>query len=63
MVELVLFACLLKDPQHCEAFHVPFAAEMQMAQCMWQSSFQIAEWSGQHPAWVVRKVTCEPPET
>jgi len=61
MVELVVIACLLKDLQHCETFHVPFAAEMQVPQCVWQSQIQVAQWSGEHPAWVVKKVTCEPP--
>ena len=35
--------------------------EMQVPQCVWQSQIQVAQWSGEHPAWVVKKVTCEPP--
>lgn len=63
VVELVVIACLLKDPHHCEAFHLPFAAEMQVPQCVWQSQIQVAQWAGEHPIWVVKKVTCEPPAT
>mgnify|MGYP000175590859 CR=1 FL=1 len=43
MVELVLIACLLKDPSHCEAFRIPFAAAMQAPQCLWQSQFRAAQ--------------------
>ena len=59
MVELVLIACLLKEPKHCEEFHIPFAAEMKTPQCVWQSQMQAAEWAGDHPGWLVRKLSCE----
>lgn len=62
MVELVLLACLLKEPQHCETFHVPFEQEMQMPQCMWQSQMEAARWSGDHPGWAIKKISCEMPE-
>jgi hypothetical protein len=63
MVELVVLACLLKDPQHCEAFHLPFQQETQLVQCVWQSQMQAAQWSGEHPEWVIRRVSCEMPQT
>jgi hypothetical protein len=62
MVELVLFACLLKEPTRCETFHLPFEQEMHMVQCMWQSQLQAAQWSGDHPDWTIRKLSCEMPE-
>lgn len=62
MVELVLLACLIKDPQRCETFRIPFAQEMQTMQCVWQSQMQVAVWVGNHPDWVVRRVSCEMPE-
>lgn len=62
MVELVLLACLLKQPDRCETFRMPFAHEMAMPQCVWQSQFRAAEWSAEHPGWVVRRFTCEMPE-
>ena len=61
MVELILVACLLKEPRHCEEFHIPFAAEIQAPQCLWQSQFRAAQWVGQHPAWVIRELRCEMP--
>jgi acyl-ACP thioesterase len=63
MVELVVLACLLKDPQHCESFHVPFQQDIQAVQCVWQSQMQAAQWSGEHPDWVIRRVSCEMPRT
>ena len=62
LVELVLLACPVKDPAHCESFHIPFQAQMNMAQCVWQSQLQVAQWSGDHPDWVVKRVTCEMPK-
>jgi hypothetical protein len=62
MVELVLLACLLKDPNHCETFRVPFGSEVTTPQCLWQSQLQAARWSAEHPGWVIRKFTCEMPE-
>jgi hypothetical protein len=61
MVELVLLACLLKDPQHCEAFRLPFQEELRMPQCVWRAQFRAAEWAGQHPDWTVKRFTCELP--
>jgi len=58
MIELLILACLLKDPSHCEEFRVPFVAEMSVAQCMWQSAIQAAEWTSTHPDWVIRKLRC-----
>ncbi len=62
MFELVLLACLIKQPSHCELFRIPFAGEMQAPQCMWQSQMRVAQWSGDHPGWVVRRVSCQMPE-
>jgi hypothetical protein len=58
MVELLILACLLKDPARCEEFHVPFIIEMNIVQCMWQSTIHAAEWTAAHPDWVIRKVRC-----
>lgn len=61
LVELVLLACLVKDPSHCETFHVPFAERMNPVACVWQSQFRAAEWAGHHPDWKVRRFTCQMP--
>ena len=61
--ELVLLACLVKDPGHCESFHIPFQAQMNMAQCVWQSQMHAAQWAGNHPTWAIRRFSCRFPET
>jgi acyl-ACP thioesterase len=61
MVELVLLACLIREPAHCEEFRIPFAAAMETPQCVWQSQLRAAQWSGDHPLWIVRKFRCELP--
>ena len=62
MVELLIIACLLKQPQRCEAFRVPFMEPTSIVQCLWQSTVHAAEWTAQHPGWVIRKVRCEAPQ-
>jgi hypothetical protein len=60
-VELVILACLLKEPEHCESFRIPFQQEMNMAQCTWQSQFHAVQWVSEHPDWEVKRFTCELP--
>ena len=61
MIELVVLACLLKDPSHCESFRIPFQMEMNIAQCVWQSQIHAAEWAGNHPDWLIKKFNCAMP--
>lgn len=61
LVELVILACLLKDPARCETFHLPFENGMTMVQCAWQSQLTAARWAGDHPTWQIRKFSCEAP--
>jgi hypothetical protein len=63
MVELVILACLLKNPQQCDTFHIPFAPEMNLSQCVWRSTVHAAEWVAEHPSWQIRKLRCAEPET
>ncbi len=61
MIELVLLACLLKEPSRCERHHVPTAESMGMVECIVTGQFQAARWREEHPAWAVRRWTCGPP--
>lgn len=58
MVELIIIACLLGEPERCESFHVPFINEMNIMQCVWQSTVHAANWAEAHPGWVIRKMRC-----
>lgn len=61
LVEIVIFACLLKEPARCETFRLPFQEEMGMTQCAWQSQLHAARWAGDNPEWLIRKFNCEVP--
>jgi hypothetical protein len=63
MVELIIIACLLKQPEHCEAFHLPFAPETSLAQCLGRSAINAATWVADHPSWKIRRLRCGQPET
>ena len=62
MMELVLLACLIKQPERCETFRIPFMGEVQAPQCVWESQMRVVQWLGEHPDWEVKKFTCEMPE-
>jgi hypothetical protein len=62
VVELVVLACLLTRPQHCEEFHVPFPQVTAVRACVTkQPTFEIVQWAIEHPDWSVRKWTCGAP--
>jgi hypothetical protein len=62
VVELVVLACLMIRPQHCEEFHMPFLRQMAVADCLTkQPTFEIVQWATEHPGWTIKKWTCGPP--
>jgi len=61
MVELVLLACLLKEPSRCEQHYVPTAETAGMMACVLNGQFQLVQWREQHPGWVIRRWTCGAP--
>lgn len=62
MVELIVLACLLSEPQHCEEFHMSFLRPMVVAECVTkQPTFEIVRWASDHPRWKVMRWTCGPP--
>ena len=60
-VELVILACLVKEPEHCESFRIPFQEEMSMPQCTRESQLHAVRWADEHPDWTVKRFTCELP--
>ena len=61
MIELILFACLLKEPSRCEQHYVPTAETMGMMACVVTGQFQAVQWHQQHPGWRIRRWSCGPP--
>lgn len=60
MLELVLVACLLKDPGHCEAHRLPLEP-MGVVECMVTSQQHMVRWVSDHPGWLVRRWRCDFP--
>lgn len=61
MIELVLLACLLKEPSRCEQHYLPTAQTMGMMECVMAGQLHVVQWHAQHPGWVVRRWTCGMP--
>ena len=61
MVELLIVACLLAEPKHCEQFHIPFLEPMTVVQCMYRSETQLTQWVAEHSDWVLRRWSCSLP--
>ena len=62
MVELVILACLMKEPSHCEAFDVSFFAPTHVMECLVRGQMFMARWAEEHPDWVVRRWRCDLPK-
>jgi hypothetical protein len=58
MIEFVVLACLLSEPQRCERYFVPTAAPMSMMECVVAGQVQLVQWHQEHPDWVIRRWTC-----
>jgi hypothetical protein len=63
MVELVVLACLVKNPLYCEEFPIPFLQPMRIAQCVYQGHLRTMQWATEHPDWVIKRWTCGLPRT
>jgi hypothetical protein len=61
MIELVLIACLSKQPEHCEQYYVPTEPRLTMIECVVSGQIQLVQWHQDHPDWVIRRWICGPP--
>jgi hypothetical protein len=61
MVELVVLACLLSNPQHCAEFQIAFLPPMHVAQCVYQGYLRTVQWATEHPRWVIKRWSCAAP--
>jgi hypothetical protein len=62
VVELVVLACLMAEPQHCEEFHMPFLRPMVVFECMSKPpTLRIVQWANEHPLWTIKRWTCGSP--
>jgi hypothetical protein len=62
VIELVVLACLMAEPRHCEEFHMPFLQPVALFQCMAKpATLEVIQWAHAHPLWVIKRWTCGPP--
>jgi hypothetical protein len=61
MFELMLLACLARDPVHCEQFWVATEAPLGMMECMVTGQQYLVRWTAEHPDWQVRIWRCALP--
>jgi hypothetical protein len=57
MIELVVLACLLREPGHCESHQLPMEP-MGIVECMVTGQQHLASWLERHPGWRVRRWSC-----
>jgi hypothetical protein len=61
LIELIVLACLLANPKHCEEFHMPFL-QPTVANCMAKPpTIEVVRWASAHPLWTIKRWTCGPP--
>jgi len=61
LIEIILTVCAISNPSNCEEKAIQFAWDGSIQQCMMAAQPYIAQWIGQHPAWMARKWTCDYP--
>jgi hypothetical protein len=57
MIDLVLLACLISQPNQCRE-HI-ISSEGSKAACMQTSIMTLARWAGDHPGWHIEEFRCE----
>ena len=60
MIELILIACLLKEPGRCERHWLP-TDPMSMMECMVTGQQYLVRWTESNPGWRVRRWSCGAP--
>ena len=61
LIEIILTVCAIANPNNCEEKALQFAWDGSINQCMMAAQPYIAQWIGQHPAWIATKWTCDYP--
>ena len=61
LIEIILTVCAIANPANCEEKYLEFAWEGSVNQCMMAAQPYIAQWIGQHPAWLATRRTCDYP--
>lgn len=55
---ILMFVCLLSNPDQCEERAVPIMDAGSIGQCMYWAQPQIAKWSTEHPKYRIVRWKC-----
>lgn len=61
-MELLILACLVREPSQCESFHIPFQGPMDLKSCVFRAHLLLGTWIEEHPTWAVRSWRCGAPQ-
>lgn len=57
-IQIVMYVCLLTNPDACENKAIPAADAGSVSQCMFWAQPQIAAWSTSHPKYKIVRWKC-----
>jgi hypothetical protein len=63
LIEIILTVCAIANPANCEEKYLQFAWDGSIQQCMMAAQPYIAQWIGQHPAWITKSWSCGYPDS
>ena len=58
MIALIIYACLIADPEVCEDHQIPVLAATSPTICALHAPPHFARWSAKHPGWTIKSWRC-----
>jgi hypothetical protein len=62
LVDLILLACSLANPNACHEYHLVFETAGSLQSCTMQAQPYLAQWVGEHPNFRVTRWHCAWPD-
>lgn len=62
LVDLILLACTLANPDVCKEYHMLFQTSGSLQSCVAQAQPYLAQWAGEHPAYRIKRWRCAWPD-
>jgi hypothetical protein len=62
MIELVITACIVAQPESCQDQRVLLDQDTSAWQCVMNAQPTIAQWGAEHPKWFVQSWKCQLPK-
>jgi hypothetical protein len=62
LVDLILLACTLANPDACREYHLLFQTAGSLQTCTMEAQLYLAQWIGEHPNFRVARWHCAWPD-